>query len=153
MSNTIEVATADFAVAGPGYVLTSGGVGSCVVVCLYDAGKKIGALCHIMLPKHQSDSALNPLRFADTALTLALQKLVEMGATPTQLTAQLFGGAHMFQGLGPFINQIGDQNVQAAQQFLGERHIPIERTDTGGNAGRSVSFATDSGNATVTTKV
>jgi chemotaxis protein CheD len=153
MPQVIEVGTADLAVAGSGYTITSGGIGSCVVVCLYDQPRKIGALCHIMLPEHTDGSDLNPLRFADTAIPLALEKMAEMGADPTQLTAELFGGASMFQNLGSFVNRIGEQNVAAVQRILGEHHIPISRMDVGGSMGRSVQFSLDTGTATPTTKV
>jgi len=144
----IEVGTADLAVAGPGYTLTTGGVGSCVVVCLYDETHKIGALCHIMLPEHPAGSELNPLRFADTAIPLALEKLAEMGADTSQLTAELFGGASMFQNLGVFVNHIGEQNIAAVQRILGGHNIPITRMDVGGTSGRSVQFPIDAGAAT-----
>jgi chemotaxis protein CheD len=153
MQQTIEVSTADFAAAGQDYVLSSSGIGSCLVVCIYDKEAKIGALGHIMLPKHPQDSELNPLRFADTAIPLMLEKLAEMGADRARLHAQLFGGASMFKDLGPFINKIGGQNIAAVQQLLAQQYIPITRMDVGGNAGRSVTFDLSSGDVTVTTKV
>ncbi len=151
MQQTLEVGTADFAAAGEDYILVSIGIGSCVVVCLYDSTKKIGALCHIMLPKYPENSDLNLLRFADTALALAVEKLEEMGASQTNITAQLFGGAHMFHGLGVFINGVGDQNVTAVRQFLEQRGIPIERMDVGGDVGRSVQFTIATGDVNVST--
>ena len=153
MDQIINVGTADFAVAQTGYTLTSSGIGSCVVVCLYDDTRKIGALCHIMLPEHPSDSELNLLRFADTAIPLTLAKLREMGSTPEHITAQLFGGANMFQGLGAFVTRIGERNVAAVTKLLGDQGIHISRMDVGGSVGRSVDFALNSGDVTITTKV
>lgn len=153
MNQTINVGTADFAAAGAGYELTSDGIGSCVVICLYDADKKIGALCHVMLPKHPEGSELNPLRFADTALPLVLEKLAEMGSSRDHLAAQLFGGANMFHGLDTFVNRIGEQNVAAVQELLTQQNIHIQRMDVGGTVGRSVTFNVDTGDVQVTTKV
>jgi chemotaxis protein CheD len=153
MQQTIEVSTADFAAAGQDYTLSSSGIGSCVVVCIYDNVAKVGGLCHIMLPKHPEDSELNPLRFADTALPLLLVKLAEMGVDRSRLSAQLFGGASMFKSLGVFINKIGEQNVTAVQEVLARHSIPITRMDVGGNVGRSVNFDLQSGDVNVSTKV
>jgi chemotaxis protein CheD len=149
MEQTIEVDAADFAVAGQDYTLVSQGIGSCVVVCLWDQDTKIGALSHIMLPKH-TGGELNNLRFADTALPLVLDKLHEMGANPSRLIAQLFAGANMFQNLGDFVNTIGGHNVEATKRFLEEHNIPLTRMEVGGNKGRSVSFVLNSGLVSVT---
>lgn len=152
MSSVIEVGTADLAVAQGDYTITSGGIGSCVVVCLYDEARKIGALCHIMLPQAPPDTTLSVLRFADTAIPLALQKMAEMGADVHTLNAQVFGGANMFQQLGGFVNRIGGQNVDAVQRILQQYAIPIMRLDVGGSEGRSVQFSIDTGSASATTR-
>jgi chemotaxis protein CheD len=150
MEQKIEVATADFAVAGAGYVLESQGIGSCVVLCLWDPSTKLGALSHIMLPKYPGGAELNRLRFADTALPLVLDKLQQLGADRSRLSAQLFGGANMFQNLGDFTATIGGRNVEAVRQYLQDQGIPLNRMEVGGNQGRSVAFFLDTGSATVT---
>ena len=150
---TIDVGTADFAVAKGAYVLESRGIGSCVVVCLYDSDQKLGALCHIMLPAHPESSSLSPLRFADTAIPLVLDELASMGSHQQHLVAHLIGGASMFQDLGEFVNKIGSQNIAAVQQALGQREIHIESMDVGGNTGRSVSFFLDNGSVSITGKI
>lgn len=150
MQQKIEVGTADFAVAGPGYVLESQGIGSCVVLCLWDQSSKIGSLSHIMLPKFTGGNELNRLRFVDTALPLVLDKLQQIGANRSRLSAQLFGGANMFQNLGDFTTSIGGRNVEAVKQFLEAQHISLDRMEIGGNRGRSVLFALDTGSVTVT---
>lgn len=152
MQQTIEVGTADFAVAKGTYVLESKGIGSCVVICLYDSDQQAGGLCHIMLPKHPEGSELNPLRFADTAIPLALKEMEQMGSHREHLIAHLVGGASMFQGLGDFVNKIGSQNIAAVQQILGAVGIPIASMDVGGTKGKSVTFSLDTGDITITGK-
>ena len=153
MQQTIEVGTADFAVAKGDYVLESKGIGSCVVICLYGANQQAGALCHIMLPKCPEATDLNPLRFADTAIPLALKELERMGSYPDQLTAHLVGGASMFQGLGDFVNKIGSQNIAAVQQILTTVGIPITSMDVGGTKGKSVVFFLENGDVDITSKM
>jgi chemotaxis protein CheD len=149
----IDVGIADFAVAKGAYVLESRGIGSCVVVCFYDSDQKLGALCHIMLPTHPEGSGLNPLRFADTAIPLVLDELARMGSHRQHLVTHLIGGASMFQDLGEFVNKIGNQNIIAVKQILEQQGLPIESTDVGGNAGRSVSFFLDNGSVSITGRV
>lgn len=152
MQQTIDVGTADFAVAKGSYILESKGIGSCVVICFYDESQKGGALCHIMLPAHPENPPLNPLRFADTAIPMALTELEHIGIPREQLVAHLVGGASMFEGLGDFVNSIGSQNIAAVQHILAAAGIPIASMNVGGTKGRSVTFFLESGHIDVTTK-
>jgi chemotaxis protein CheD len=153
MQQTIEVGTADFAVATAPCVLKSQGIGSCVVTCLYDDTKKIGALCHVMLPAQAANSTLNPRRFADTALPLVFAELERLGCRREQLVAHLVGGASMFQHLDAFINNIGEQNVAVVKQVMASNRIRIVGMDVGGKKGRNVSFDLDSGQVIAASKM
>lgn len=46
------------------------GVGSCVIVSLYDSSRKLGGIVHIMLPDSSGldPKAINPVKFADLAV-------------------------------------------------------------------------------------
>jgi chemotaxis protein CheD len=153
MQQTIEVGTADFAIAKAPVVLESQGIGSCVVTCLYDNTKKIGALCHIMLPKQVENSTLNPRRFADTALPLVFADLERLGCRRSQLVAHLVGGASMFQHVGAFINTIGEQNIAAVKHIMADQDIRIVGLDIGGKTGRNVTFYLDSGKVIATSRM
>lgn len=148
----VEVGMADFMVANDTFTLQSKGIGSCIVTCLYDSTQKIGALSHIMLPKHPEKLDLNPRRFADTALPMALEELRRKGCKPDHLTAQIIGGASMFEHIGTFINNIGEQNIQAVKQVLAEQGIHIVSANIGGAKGRNVTFYLDSGKVVVGSK-
>jgi chemotaxis protein CheD len=146
----IEVGTADFKIAFAGQILETRGIGSCVVVCLYDRTKKIGALAHIMLA-HCTDERLNPLRFVDTALPLVIRKLAGMGTNTANLNAHLIGGASMFASIEDYL-KLGDENIKAAQLLLTDMNITIKSKEVGGKIGRSVKFFLDSGEIQVTIK-
>ena len=155
MNERIMVNTADFAIGKAPQVLVTLGVGSCVAICLYEKRLKIGALLHIMLPIYlggSSPSELNPLRFADTALGLAVAELGKLGVVKEQLVAKLVGGAQMFKAFGPS-DDIGAKNVEQVERILGVLGIPIEGTDLGGNIGRSLEFDLESGLVKTFTKV
>jgi chemotaxis protein CheD len=149
---TIEVGMADFLVANDTFILESKGIGSCVVTCLYDSTRKIGALSHIMLPERPETLDLNPRRFADTALPMALEELERKGCELRHLTAHIVGGASMFEHIGTFINNIGEQNIEAVKRVLADQNIHIVSANIGGGKGRNVTFYLDSGKVVVGSK-
>src|SRR5687768_4603361 len=116
MNPVIEVGTAEYAIGYAGQTLMTIGVGSCLVICLYDTNKKIGALVHVMLP-HSENGHLNPLRFTDTALEHVLADLWDKGVQRADLEAHLIGGASMFVNIEDYL-KIGEKNIQAAQTLL-----------------------------------
>jgi chemotaxis protein CheD len=145
----IEVATSDYAIGTAPQILATSGVGSCVVICLYSASHHLGALLHVMLPRAEGD--LNPKRFADTALSLALVDLAHLGATTKELTAKIAGGAQMFR-TPTLTGDIGQRNVAEIRLLLRALGIPIAAEDVAGNLGRNVEFNLATGLITITTR-
>ena len=143
----IKVGMADLSTAREPDILTTLGLGSCVGIALYDPVVKIGGLAHIMLPdSKQIKNNENKAKFADTAIEVLLQQMINEGARKTRLVAKIAGGAHMFE----FKNmddmmRIGTRNVAAVVQILSEIHIPIIAQDTGENYGRTIELHTLTG--------
>jgi len=67
------------------------------------------------------------------------------------LQGLLVGGARMFPMGHASISSIGDQNVEAARKALREKNIPVVFEDTGGTAGRTVTFDNATGKVLVKT--
>lgn len=145
--NIIKVGMADLNIGRDTDVLTTLGLGSCVGIALYDASVKIGGLAHIMLPDStQIKNNDNAAKFADTAIEMLIDRLIEAGARKNRLVAKIAGGAHMFE----FKNmddmmRIGTRNVSAVIQILESNCIPIIGSDTGNNYGRTVELYTSTG--------
>jgi chemotaxis protein CheD len=139
----IKVGIADLnTVKAPDFIKTTG-LGSCVGVVLYDQGREVAGLAHVMLP----DSALsktgpiNEAKYADTAVKALHAKLLRLGARPAWLKAKLAGGAQMFQfSGGSDLMRIGPRNVEAVLGELKELRIPVVAQDVGGNSGRTIEF-------------
>jgi chemotaxis protein CheD len=148
----IEVRMSEMKTAGIDQILHSGGIGSCIVITLYDPHKKIGAMAHpmIALPK---GSDIKNLRFVECAIDTMINELIRQGATKSRLVAKIFGGAHMFKVFDSRTKTIGLRNVEAAKERLDQAGIPILSNDTGGNVGRSVSFDLSTGLVNVNTKI
>lgn len=161
MTETLNVGVADLKVSDNSDTLVSYGLGSCVAVAIYDPRKKMGGLAHVMLPESRGkDSVSSPGKFADTAVPLLVERLVELGARRKSLLCKIVGGAQMFEipgsrnreaGLscGPSAN-IGARNVEAVKEVLEKLKVPIVGEETGGNHGRTVRFKTDTGDVQIT---
>lgn len=139
----IKVGIADLNIAmAPSKIRTSG-LGSCVGIVIYDLGKQIAGLAHIMLPdsKLAKQKEYNKYKYADTAIDILIEKLMRHDARKFSLKAKIAGGAQMFQlKSGTDVMRIGPRNVEAVQNMLETYYIPIVASDVGGSSGRTIEF-------------
>ncbi|MBN2013627.1 MAG: chemotaxis protein CheD [Candidatus Altiarchaeota archaeon] len=129
-------------------ILEAVGIGSCIVICLYDKEKRVAGMVHALLGNnpHDEKADLNPMRFADTAIDLLLGEMAEKGCQKGNIVAKIFGGAKLFTL--EHIN-VGEDNIFAVRQKLEEVGIPIVAEDTGGKHGRNIWFDTENGKVVV----
>ena len=131
--------------------LVTYGLGSCLGITLYDPELKLGGLAHTLLPKPKAGMDTSRKgKFADTAIRLMIEALVDSGAEITRLQAKLFGGANMFAALQEWSGEtIGQRNIASAKATLADLGIPLVAEDVGGNFGRTLVFNLESGKVTV----
>lgn len=140
----IFVGIADLVVVHNPAVLVTVGLGSCVGISFLDEVAQVGALAHIVLPSiKQSKNKDTPLKFADSAIEMAVRILLKNGCLKNRIRTKIAGGAHMFS-FAENMN-IGEKNVDAVVQKLDEMNIPILASDTGGNYGRTLEFHVETG--------
>lgn len=147
MSKLIVVGMADLNVASDPDRLVTYGLGSCVGIVLYDASRRIGGMAHIMLPSSLGASdRSNKAKFADTGITVLLEKLAAMGVKKASLIAKLAGGAHMFSNNSSSdVIKVGARNAAAAADILRLTGIPVRAQDVGGTYGRTIELLTSTG--------
>jgi chemotaxis protein CheD len=136
----IKVGIADLNTAfSPDRIITVG-LGSCIGIALYDNTKSLGGLAHIMLPDStQFNNVTNPLKFADLAVPILIEKLERLGASKRNLKAKIAGGASMFNFSDKsMIMDIGNRNGIAVKIALKKYSIPLIGEDIGGNKGRTM---------------
>lgn len=153
MTNLIKVGMADLnAIKSPGTLVTLG-LGSCIGIGLYDKRNKIAGLAHIMLPNSNDiKNNSNKAKFADTAIELLLNKMLNLGASRNYITAKIAGGSQMFNfNSNSGILRIGERNTNATVDLLNELNIPIIISDTGGNFGRTIELNAENGDLLVKT--
>ncbi|QGU95044.1 chemotaxis protein CheD [Clostridium bovifaecis] len=143
----IRVGIADLNTAAPPRKLITVGLGSCIGIAIYDPNSKIGGLAHIMLPDStQFSNISNPMKFADLAIPMLLDKMQKQGAIKRNLKAKIAGGASMFNFSDKsMIMDIGNRNSISVKKVLKELGIPVLSEDTGGNKGRTMIFDTANG--------
>lgn len=147
MSSEIKVGIADFNIAKyPKSIMTTG-LGSCVGIVLYDEEIKLVGLAHIMLPDSLKFRKIDePKKFADLAIPLLINKMIEVGAIKERLKAKIVGGSSMFvlsNNKGDF--DIGTRNVLSVKKILEICNIPIIAEDVGGNIGRTIIVNSEDG--------
>ena len=145
----LRVAIARHAVVNAPGRLVCVGVGSCVVITLYDPAKQIGALAHVLLPVDTDGTTTgHPARYANTAVPLLVNALKARGSEGP-LIAKIAGGAGLFSDVLTSKGRIGERNVQAARAALAEANIEVTAEDVGGGSGRSIVFDVDTGHVAV----
>ncbi len=144
------VRTAELAWGDRGEILATAGIGSCVVVCLWNQAGQIGALAHMMLP-HSTDygDAGEGSRIHSKALgiapDLAIPYLVDLMKRITPqgtLSARLVGGGNMFQFTtgGGILEDTPKKIIENTRSALRDYAIPVVADCLGGPFGRRVDF-------------
>jgi chemotaxis protein CheD len=124
-------------------------LGSCVGICLYDPERKIIGLSHIMLAEKNTPEG-NPGKYADTAVPLLLDAMLDAGASERRIIAKLVGGATMFKiAENSMMGEIGKSNARKVKEVLGSRSIPIVAEELGGDFGRTIDFFPEDGSVKI----
>lgn len=115
-------------------------LGSCIAVILYDPVKLLAGVNHYLLPEPTSENEpQNRLKYGIFAIPDLVQALIDRGAAPSRLCAEVYGGAAVVNQLaGNFL--IGDRNQKMAEFYLSRLRIPIVSMDVGGQCGRKIVF-------------
>src|SRR5699024_12188453 len=95
----IKVGISDLKIAKSPHVIRTSGLGSCVGIIIYDLKKQTSGLAHIMLPDSTvtRQDKINTFKYADTAIPILIERVLQTGARHSALQAKITGGARMFQ--------------------------------------------------------
>jgi chemotaxis protein CheD len=124
-------------------------LGSCVAITVWHPQRKIGGMCHYMLPM-RARGRLKPLdgRYADEAVLLLLKEILRQRSNPYDYQVKLFGGGNMFTRA---VNaktrslNVADRNVIAGQELLQRHGFAVAAEHLGGNGHRQIIFEIGSG--------
>ena len=139
-TNRVTIGISEMCLGKTDTLLITVGLGSCVGIALYDPVTKIGGLAHIMLPDStaiRTHRRFTPGKFANTALPVLIDHMVEAGAVKRRIVSKIAGGAQMFS-FSRF--DVGKRNVEAVKAKLKEFNIPLKGEDCLGSKGRTILF-------------
>lgn len=146
MDNKLVVGIADMKMAKGAGMLITYALGSCIGICLYDPGIKLGALIHIMLPINMEAGRKNTMKYADTGIRETLKQMEAKGALRSRITAKIAGGAKMFEVTGgSSLGNIGQRNIESVHMNLKKEGIHILKEDVGGSVARTLLFDVSNG--------
>jgi len=140
----VLVTTGELAVAEHPRWLVTPALGSCVGIAIWDAGRKLGGLAHIMLPMPAGARVTGR---AERFASIAVPRLVDAvaGDTPARrLVAKIAGGSTMF-GNEDASGTIGERNVLEVRRQLALLRVPLVAEDTGGAHARTMELHPGSG--------
>lgn len=132
-------------------------LGSCVAVVLWHPGRRIGGMCHYMLPSRGGKRGAQALdgRYGDEALTILLSEIHARRGHPAELEAKLFGGGSMFERHGHHghhdhhgagaSSQVPERNIAAGHELMARHGFKVTAQHLGGHGHRQVIFDVRSG--------
>ena len=131
---------------GGGHTRVRTVLGSCVAVVFWHPGRKLGGMCHFMLPGAARRGGALDARYAEDAFALMLQAIARHGGEAAGYQVKLFGGGDMFPDPGRRGGcRVGSRNVDAARRLVAQHGLPIVSEHMAGVGHRSVIFDVDSG--------
>jgi chemotaxis protein CheD len=128
-------------------------LGSCVSITLWHPSRRIGGMCHYMLPRRggRAGAGLDG-RYADEAVRLLMQEMMRAKTRPDEYDVKLFGGGDMFPQLkahGRNGDNIARQNIDAGRRLLQQHGFRIKTEQVGGVGQRHAIFDVWSGHVWV----
>lgn len=129
-------------------------LGSCVAVTMFHPGRRIGAICHGLLPSCRECNASRcdrncffSFKYMDCSIRRMFEQFTAYGVKPGELEIKVFGGADMFGDPGSNGRRmtIGRQNVTITKKIMKNAMLQILAEDVGGERGRKIFFCTHTG--------
>ena len=137
---------------GDGHTRVRTLLGSCVAIAVWHPLRRIGGLCHYMLPSraaaprwrgHDHGHALDG-RYGDEAMLMFLRHMRAAGTGPAEYDAKLFGGGRMFDSNGI---DIPHKNVAMGRELVAFHGLRLRAEHLGGSGHRNLQFEIWSGDA------
>ena len=116
-------------------------LGSCVSITVWHPARRIGGMCHFLLPQRQRRPG-EPLdgRYGDEAMQVMVEKLVRAGTKPSEYVAHLYGGADtMPEGNGLKFN-VGERNIERGWTLIDHYGFQLDGVDVGEDVPRMVAI-------------
>lgn len=126
-------------------------LGSCVSITMWHPIRRIGGMCHYMLPKNKHPSANLGLdgKYADEAMRLFLKEIKASGTAVHDYEVKIFGGGNQFPGQDMRVFSVSENNVKIGRQLLSQYGFKVKSEHLGGVGPRNIMFDLWSGDVWV----
>lgn len=117
-------------------------LGSCVSIIVWHPLRRIGGMCHYMLPS-RGGRRTGPLdgRYAEDAVELFLQAMRARGTHPSEYQVKLVGGGNMFVHAAPGqAVTVADRNIEAGRRLLRRHGFRVHAEAVGEAGHRQIIF-------------
>jgi chemotaxis protein CheD len=115
-------------------------LGSCVAVTLWHPQRRLGGMCHYLLPSRTRKGEPADGRFGDEALETMVQMLRRLGTAPADYHAHLYGGADtMPEGTALSFN-VGERNIEQGWSLIDSYGFQLQGVDVGEDVPRTVTL-------------
>ncbi len=114
-------------------------LGSCVALTLWHAQKRVGGMCHYLLPsrKRLPGMALEG-RYGDEAVEQMVQAINRLGLRTQEFSAHLYGGADTMPDGARIKMNIGERNIEQGWTLIDQYGFSLDGVDVGDNVPRTV---------------
>ena len=117
-------------------------LGSCVAITLWHPQRRIGGMCHYLLPKRQRRPGEPPDgRYGDEAVEAMVQALRALRTSPEEYVAHLYGGADTMSGVSAAKFNIGERNIEQGWTLIDRYGFMLGGVDVGEDSPRMVSLS------------
>lgn len=121
-------------------------LGSCVAITLWHPQRRIGGMCHFLLPNRQRRPGEEPDgRYGDEAVEAMVKSLTALRTRPEEYVAHLYGGADTMSGTSNAKFNIGERNIEQGWSLIDRFGFQLEGVDVGEDVPRMVTLALDNG--------
>lgn len=143
----------DFWFGGAGHRVSTL-LGSCVAIALWHPQRRLGGMCHYVLPSRGMPSGERlDGRYGDEAMAMFLAELRRTHTRPAQYQVRIFGGSTMFAdpdakpSMATKTSElsVAYRNIEAARRLVDATGFTVRAENMGGASYRKLSFDVDSG--------
>lgn len=123
-------------------------LGSCVSVTMWHRARRLGGMCHLMLPERISAGMIKKLdgRYGHEAVLWLFQEITRHDTNPYDYEVNMYGGGRMFQRsvVGDTLD-VGSRNVHYLTKLMKELGFRFSVQDVGAFGSRNLSFDISTG--------
>lgn len=122
-------------------------LGSCVAVTLWHPERRIGGMCHFLLPSRSNRvGEVADGRYGDDALDAMVQAIKLTRTDPRDYHAHLYGGADTLPDGVQVKFNVGERNIEKGWSLIDQYGFQLQGVDVGEDVPRTVTLTLETGN-------